>query len=210
MKDYRAWLASLPQATQDALRKSWGEPEKSPWVLQQNGQAYFVIPRLQLGQVTVLPQPGRSGMAPGSQDARAKEKEIYHSTTDLPPHHYLATYLWTRQQNDALVHFGTHGTQEWLPGKERGLSVYDAPLLALGDIPVAYPYIADNIGEATQAKRRGRATIISHQTPPFAPGGLHDALTHMHDLLHQWQAQDEGAVRERMAADLLAAAKRSA
>ncbi|MBP8137821.1 MAG: cobaltochelatase subunit CobN [Alicycliphilus sp.] len=208
VKDYRAWLAGLPRPTQEALASAWGAPEKSPWVLRQNGVDYFVIPRLQLGQVTLLPQPGRSGMAPGSKDARAKEKEIYHSTTDLPPHHYLATYLWTRQHNDALVHYGTHGTQEWLPGKERGLSVYDAPLLALGDIPVAYPYIADNIGEATQAKRRGRATIISHQTPPFAPGGLHDALTAMHDLLHQWQAQDEGAVRERMAADLLAAAKK--
>ncbi len=208
VKDYRAWLSSLPQPTQDALRGAWGAPEKSHWVMRQGGQDFFVIPRLQLGRITLLPQPGRSGMAPGSQDARAKEKEIYHSTTDLPPHHYLATYLWTRQHNDALVHYGTHGTQEWLPGKERGLSVYDAPLLALGDIPVAYPYIADNIGEATQAKRRGRATIVSHQTPPFAPGGLHDALTQMHDLLHQWQAQDEGAVRERMAADLLAAAKK--
>ncbi|MBS0390736.1 MAG: cobaltochelatase subunit CobN [Proteobacteria bacterium] len=208
VKDYRAWLAGLPQPTQEAIRKAWGEPEKSPWVLQRGGQAQFVIPRLQLGQVTLLPQPGRSGMAPGSTDARAKEREIYHSTTDLPPHHYLAAYLWTRQHNDALVHYGTHGTQEWLPGKERGLSVHDAPLLALGDIPVAYPYIADNIGEATQAKRRGRATIVSHQTPPFAPGGLHDALTAMHDLLHEWQAQDEGAVRDRMAVDLLAAAKK--
>ncbi|WP_259456267.1 cobaltochelatase subunit CobN [Alicycliphilus denitrificans] len=208
VKDYRAWLSGLPQPTQDALRSAWGAPEKSHWVIRRGGQDFFVIPRLQLGRITLLPQPGRSGMAPGSQDARAKEKEIYHSTTDLPPHHYLATYLWTRQHNDALVHYGTHGTQEWLPGKERGLSVYDAPLLALGDIPVAYPYIADNIGEATQAKRRGRATIVSHQTPPFAPGGLHDALTQMHDLLHQWQAQDEGAVRERMAADLLAAAKK--
>ncbi|WP_313082913.1 cobaltochelatase subunit CobN [Pulveribacter sp.] len=206
--DYRAWIASLPQPTQDALRTAWGEPEQSPWVIRQNGQAYFVIPRLQLGQVTLLPQPGRSGMAPGSSDARAREKEIYHSTTELPPHHYLATYLWTRQGSDALVHFGTHGTQEWLPGKERGLSVHDAPLLALGDIPVAYPYIADNIGEATQAKRRGRATIVSHQTPPFTPGGLHDALTQMHDLLHQWQAHDEGAVRSAIAADLLAAAKK--
>ncbi|WP_404302496.1 cobaltochelatase subunit CobN [Alicycliphilus denitrificans] len=208
VQDYRAWLSGLPQPTQDALRSAWGAPEKSHWVIRRGGQDFFVIPRLQLGRVTLLPQPGRSGMAPGSQDARAKEKEIYHSTTNLPPHHYLATYLWTRQHNDALVHYGTHGTQEWLPGKERGLSVHDAPLLALGDIPVAYPYIADNIGEATQAKRRGRATIVSHQTPPFAPGGLHDALTQMHDLLHQWQAQDEGAVRERMAADLLAAARK--
>ncbi len=206
VKDYRAWLAGLPPATQQAIASAWGAPEKSPWVLRQNGEDFFVIPRLQLGHITLLPQPGRSGAPPGSQDAQAKDKALYHSTTALPPHHYLASYLWMRQQADALVHFGTHGTQEWLPGKERGLSVYDAPLLALGDIPVAYPYIADNIGEATQAKRRGRATIISHQTPPFAPGGLHAALTQIHDLLHQWLAQDEGAVKERLAADLLAAA----
>ncbi len=208
VQDYRAWLATLPAPTQEALRRAWGEPEQSPWVVRQQGRAYFAIPRLQLGHVTVLPQPGRSGAAPGSLDAQGRDKEIYHSTTALPPHHYLATYLWTRQGNDALVHFGTHGTQEWLPGKERGLSVFDAPLLALGDIPVAYPYIADNIGEATQAKRRGRATVVSHQTPPFAPGGLHEALTQLHDLLHQWQQQDDGPVRERMAADLLAAAKK--
>jgi cobaltochelatase CobN len=106
----------------------------------------------------------------------------------------------------ALVHFGTHGTQEWLPGKERGLSVHDAPLLALGDMPVAYPYIADNIGEATQAKRRGRATIISHQTPPFAPAAC-TTLTHMHDLLHPgWRRTRRGA--RSMAADLLAAARK--
>jgi cobaltochelatase CobN len=75
------------------------------------------------------------------------------------------------------VHFGTHGTQEWLPGKERGLSVFDWPMLAVGDVPVVYPYIVDNIGEATQAKRRGRAVIISHQTPPLTPAGLHERLT---------------------------------
>ncbi len=202
LRDYRAWLASLPAPTQAALRSAWGEPEQSKMLVRRGGQDFFVIPRLQLGKVSILPQPPRSD---GQVD---KEKAIYHSTTAWPSHYYLAVYLWTRQHADALMHFGTHGTQEWLPGKERGLSMYDPPLLALGDIPVAYPYIADNIGEATQAKRRGRATIISHQTPPFAPGGLHDALTHMHDLLHQWLAQDEGAVKERMATDLLAAAQK--
>src|SRR5690606_18025629 len=89
-------------------------------------------------------------------------------------------------------------------GKERGLSVHDYPMLAVGDVPVVYPYIADNIGEAQQARRRGRAVIISHQTPPFQPAGMHDALTAMHDLLHQWLAQDEGAVKEQIKADLLA------
>lgn len=201
LKDYRAWLQQLPSATRQALAAAWGDPAQSRMVLRRAGQEFFVIPRLQLGRVLILPQPPR---AEGQEN---KEKALYHSTTALPSHHYLATYLWMRQHADALIHFGTHGTQEWLPGKERGLSVYDPPLLALGDIPVAYPYIADNIGEATQAKRRGRATIVSHQTPPFAPGGLHAALTHMHDLLHQWLAQDEGAVKDRLAADLLTAAR---
>jgi cobaltochelatase CobN len=83
----------------------------------------------------------------------------------------LACYLWARTSRhaDALIHLGTHGTQEWMPGKERGLSVFDAPNLAVGDVPVVYPYIVANIGEAIQAKRRGRAVIISHQTPPYAP-----------------------------------------
>ena len=202
LADYRAWLTQLPSATQAALNAAWGDPAQSRMVVQRGGKEFFVIPRLQLGKVLILPQP------PRSDGQVSKEKAIYHSTTALPSHYYFATYLWTRQRADALIHFGTHGTQEWLPGKERGLSVYDPPLLALGDIPVAYPYIADNIGEATQAKRRGRATIISHQTPPFAPGGLHAALTHMHDLLHQWLAQDEGAVKERIAIDLLAAAQK--
>ena len=202
LADYRAWLTQLPEATQAALHQAWGDPAQSRMVVQRGGKEFFVIPRLQLGKVLILPQP------PRSDGQVSKEKAIYHSTTALPSHYYFATYLWTRQRADALIHFGTHGTQEWLPGKERGLSVYDPPLLALGDIPVAYPYIADNIGEATQAKRRGRATIISHQTPPFAPGGLHAALTHMHDLLHQWLAQDAGAVKERIAIDLLAAAQK--
>src|SRR5690606_16889085 len=107
----------------------------------------------------VLPQP------PRGERSSDRERELYHSTTSLPSHFYLAAYLWarTRQASDAFVHFGTHGSQEWLPGKERGLSATeDYPMLTLGDVPVVYPYIADNIGEALHARRRGRAVIVSH------------------------------------------------
>ncbi|MCA0243164.1 MAG: cobaltochelatase subunit CobN [Proteobacteria bacterium] len=192
---YRAWLTTLPAAVQAALRDRWGDPARSSMVLDDA----FVIPRLQLGNVTLLPQPGRG------ERGDDREKALYHSTSAVPPHHYLAAYLWVRQpfKADALVHFGTHGTQEWLPGKERGLSVHDWPMLAVGDVPVLYPYIVDNIGEATQAKRRGRAVIISHQTPAFAPAGLHDKLTRIHDLLHQWLAQDAGGVKDRLRAQFL-------
>ena len=200
---YRTWLRTLPAAQQAALLQRWGEPERSAMVLRDpqidGGEPFFVVPRLQLGHVALLPQPGRA------ERGDDREKALYHSLGALPTHHYMAVYLWARQQfaADALVHFGTHGTQEWLPGKERGLAVTDWPMLAVGDVPVVYPYIVDNIGESTQAKRRGRATIISHQTPPLTPAGLHARLTAIHDLLHQWLAQDAGGVKEQLRADLL-------
>lgn len=201
--DYRAWLDALPAPTKNEMYAHWGAPEKSAMVLRRNGRDYFVIPRLTLGNVTLFSQP------PRGEKWEDKEKALYHSTKAGPSHFYLAAYLWARQRQggfgaDAFVHYGTHGNQEWLPGKERGLSVYDYPMLAVGDVPVAYPYIVDDVGEAVQAKRRGRAITISHQTPPFVPAGLHDALTSLHDLLHAWLAQDEGAVKEKLKADLIA------
>lgn len=205
---YQAWLASLPEITRGRLLRQWGNPEDSEWVIERDGQRWFVIPRLQLGALAILPQPTRA-----SRQNQDKEKLLYHAMKDdaLPSHAYLATYLWVREGSDghghdALIHFGTHGTQEWMPGKERGLSVFDAPMLAVGDIPVIYPYIVDNIGEAMQARRRGRAVTLSHQTPPFQPAGLYQQLTALHDLLHQWLAQDDGAVKQRLQDDLLAGA----
>ncbi|MFV0679823.1 cobaltochelatase subunit CobN [Ottowia sp.] len=209
---YRHWLATLPEATRTALLTRWGQPEQSASVIRQGDVDYFVIPRLQWGKLALLPLPGRSDR--GVDDKAGREKAMYHSMKPdaLPPHAYLAAYLWVREgaggqtptPRDALIHFGTHGTQEWLPGKERGLSVYDPGMLAVGDVPVVYPYIVDNVGEATQAKRRGRAVIISHQTAPLQPAGLHQRLTELHDLLHQWLAQDDGAVKEQFKTDILA------
>ena len=195
---YKTWLQRQPVAVQDELRERWGDPEKSAMVIVDRGEPVFVIPRLAVGKIVFSPQ------APRGERWEDKEKALYHSTKAAPSHFYLAHYLWLREQfkADALVHYGTHGSQEWLPGKERGLAVTDYPLLAVGDVPVVYPYIVDNIGEALQAKRRGRAVIVSHQTPPFAPAGLHETLTIIHDLLHQWLAQDDGAVKDKLAADL--------
>ncbi|GAB2180823.1 cobaltochelatase subunit CobN [Denitratisoma sp. agr-D3] len=208
MADYRAWFATLPIPLQKEMLERWGEPEKSAMAIHRHGRDYFVIPRLKLGKVALFSQP------PRGEKWEEKEKAIYHSMKAGPSHFYLAAYLWARQRQqgattsgfgaDAFIHYGTHGNQEWLPGKERGLSIYDYPMLAVGDVPVAYPYIVDDVGEAIQAKRRGRAVTISHQTPPFVPAGLHEALTQLHDLLHAWLAQDEGAVKEKLKADLVA------
>jgi cobaltochelatase CobN len=196
---YEAWFATLPEAVRAEVTDKFGLPQKSAMVVRRKGVDYFVIPRYQIGNIVILPQP------PRGERWEDKEKALYHSTKAPPSHFYLAVYLWARTQHhaDAIVHFGTHGIQEWLPGKERGLSVFDYPMLAVGDVPVIYPYIADNIGEALQAKRRGRAVTISHQTPPFRPAGLHDTLTRIHDLVHAWLAQEEGAVKEKIRDDLL-------
>lgn len=198
LSTYRQWLSSLPAARRDAWIASMGQPEDSVMTVRRNGERYFVIPRLKLGQVVILPQPPRG--EPVVESLQAKTNALYHSPTAAPPHSYMATYLWVRQQfkASALVHFGTHGTQEWLPGKERGLAVDDYSLMAIGNVPVIYPYIVDNIGEAVQTKRRGRAVNISHQTPAMAPAGLHSTLTAIHDDLHAWLAQDSGAVKEQL------------
>lgn len=200
LADYRAWFASLPAALQTQIVQRWGEPEQAGLVLREGTQAFFVIPRLQLGKHVLMPQP------PRGERLDDRERALYHDTKAPPSHSYLAAYLWLREQQkvDALVHFGTHGSAEWQPGKERGLDVLDYPYLVLGDIPVLYPYIVDNIGEALQAKRRGRALILSHNTPSFGPAGLHGRLNELHDLLHQWLTMTPGEVRSATAARIRA------
>lgn len=201
LADYRRWLNGLPQAQREALLKRWGDPASSPAVLPVDGVRAFVIPRWTLGNLVVMPQPPRAG----------EYGTATHDGAMPPAHAYLATYLWLRQQYapQALIHFGTHGTQEWLPGKDRGLWAADWPNLAVGDLPVFYPYIQDNIGEAVQAKRRGRAVTISHQTPAFAPAGLYDELRDLHQIIHEYQLADEGPSRAAAARRLLEVAVQS-
>lgn len=200
VRQYKAWLATLPETRRGELLARWGDPEKASSVLEIDGEKQFIIPRYQSGKLLLMPQPPRGATAGAS----------YHDTSEPPPHAYLAAYLFLRGSGtDALIHFGTHGTQEWTPGKDRGLSADDYPFLAVGDLPVFYPYTQDNIAEALQAKRRGRAVTVSHQTPPFAPAGLYDELRDLHAKIHEYIQLDEGAVRDRTAAEIRAIAIKS-
>ncbi|MFD2651793.1 cobaltochelatase subunit CobN [Brucella rhizosphaerae] len=195
--DYEAWLEALPADKQHAF-SHWGKPAKHWAVRKVNGVPSFIIPRLKLGKLVVMPQ------MPRAESVGAH----YHDMNSSPDHLYMAAYLYLQKQfeADAIIHLGTHGTQEWLPGKDRGLDAGDYPFLAVGDVPVFYPYIQDNVGEAIQAKRRGRAVIVSHQTPPFLPAGLYDELRDMHHLIHEYQQLDEGAVREQSKTEIVDAA----
>jgi cobaltochelatase CobN len=189
---YRAWYAKIPDSVRADIEGYWGQPEKSPWVAEKDGVKGFVVPRMKLGHLVVMPQPSRGEMA-----HEEEEKKLFHDVKIPASHSYLATYLWIREQYsaDAIVHFGTHGSQEWTPGKERGMWAFDYPQLLVGNTPVIYPYIVDNISEAIHVKRRGRGIIVSHQTPAFAPAGLSDDFVKINDLLREYQSLDDGLVK---------------
>ena len=178
---YLKWYRALPRAVQARTEAYWGSPKQD-----------FIIPRVQLGNVVVMPQPLRP-------------KNIGHRSAVPLSHNYLATYLWIRTQfgAHALVHVGTHGTLEWALGKERGLSAEDDPLLALGDMPNIYPYIMDNLGEAITAKRRGRAVMVSHSTPMFSPAGFRPKAHEMHDLMHDWETVAPGPTKMELESRLI-------
>lgn len=194
---YRQMFEAFPAAVRQRVEARWGLPEHSAYVVEWQGHPVFVIPRLQVGRLAVLPQPPREeGLYHG-------RNAFVHRTQVPPSHQYLATYFWA-QQADALIHFGTHGTQEWAGGKSRGLDVWDDAMLPLGDLPVVYPYIVDNLGEALTAKRRGRATLLSHRTPVLAPAGFSERMAHMHELMHQWETLAPGPTRQALEKQLVA------
>lgn len=211
LKTYLAWFRSLPLSTQRRTDSYWGTPEKSIMLrtnlntpIAQN-EAGFIIPRVLLGNVVVMPQPLRHEVTAGTP-AELRKQRIGHRSQVPLSHNYLATYVWLRQQlgAHAVVHVGTHGTLEWAPGKDRGLSALDDPLLALGDLPNIYPYIMDNLGEALTAKRRGRAVLVSHSTPMFSPAGFRPGVHDMHDLMHDWETVAPGPVKKELESRLMA------
>lgn len=198
LADYEAWFTTLPAALQQRINGQWGEPARSRYIVSHEGRPVFVIPRLQRGGLSVLPQP------PREETLRRGQDPFMHKNKTPISHHYLATYLWARQA-DALIHFGTHGTQEWAPGKLRALDIHDEALLPLGDVPVIYPYIVDNLGEGLTAKRRGRALMVSHRTPSFAPAGFNARMAHMHELMHEWETVDAGPTRQALERQMVSA-----
>jgi cobaltochelatase CobN len=199
---YLNWFNALPGTVTQPIIERWGKPEDSSMVRQAkiDGQTVpaFVIPRMNLGNMIVMPQ--------GVRGENAKEhSNLYHSTKTPINHSYLAIYLFAKETfaADAYINLGTHGSVEWLTGKERGLSVYDAPSLALGNLPVFYPYIIDNVGEAMQAKRRGRATMISHLTPGFAKAGLYTEVADLNEKINNYLMLSEGQTKANTQAEIV-------
>ncbi|MGJ8691345.1 MAG: cobaltochelatase subunit CobN [Thalassotalea sp.] len=190
--EYKQWLATVPQNIVAGINEQWGKPEDNFMVTKRDGEHYFIIPRIRNGNMLILRQPPRG-------DSADKEQGLYHNTKIPMNHYYLAAYFYSREywNSDAFIHLGTHGTHEYLPGKDRGLSRYDGANLSTGALPIMYPYIVDDVGEAMQAKRRGNAVTIGHMTPPFAAAGLQGVTADMHTLVDQYRHIDTGGVKEK-------------
>ena len=177
---YRRWFAALPADLREGVEKHWGPAPGELYVQDDD----IVVAALQSGNVVLMVQPPRGfGENPVA---------IYHDP-DLPPsHHYLGAYRWLaapREEGgfgaDAVVHLGKHGNLEWLPGKTLGMSASCATDAALGDLPLVYPFLVNDPGEGTQAKRRAHATLVDHLIPPMARAETYGDIARLEQLLDE-------------------------
>ncbi|MCZ2836223.1 cobaltochelatase subunit CobN [Modestobacter sp. VKM Ac-2985] len=175
--EYRRFFDTLPAELTDRMVEHWGPPPGELFVDPTDDCIVFAA--LRAGNVVVMVQPPRGfGENPIA---------IYHDP-DLPPsHHYLAAYHWLRSSfgAHAVVHVGKHGNLEWMPGKTVGLSASCAPDAALGDLPMVYPFLVNDPGEGSQAKRRAHAVLIDHMVPPMARAETYGDIARLEQLLDE-------------------------
>ncbi len=174
--DYADFFASLPSKIRQEISARWGNPEQDPFVI--DGE--FHLSFQQYGNVLVGIQPARGY----NIDPTAS----YHDPDLVPPHGYMAFYAWLRhhQNINAIVHMGKHGNMEWLPGKSLALSEECYPEAVFGPTPHLYPFIVNDPGEGTQAKRRSSAVIIDHLTPPMTRAESYGPLADLERLVDEY------------------------
>jgi len=179
---YRTWFERLPASLREAMTEAWGE---APGELYTDPSGAIALAALRFGNVVLMIQPPRGfGENPVA---------IYHDPDMAPSHHYLAAYRWLEAHEDeggfgahAMVHLGKHGTLEWLPGKGIGPAADCAPDAVLGNLPMVYPFIVNDPGEGTQAKRRAHAVIVDHLVPPMARAETYGDMARLEHLLDEY------------------------
>ncbi len=181
LSEYLAAYTALPQPLREQIGSRWGKPEDDPFFVPANTDGgYFVLSVLPFGNVVVGVQPARG--------YNIDPAETYHSPDLVPPHNYLAFYFWLRGTfgAQAIVHMGKHGNLEWLPGKALALSQVCWPEATLGPVPHVYPFIVNDPGEGTQAKRRAQAVIVDHLTPPLTRAETYGPLRDLEALVDEY------------------------
>ena len=199
---YETWFQTLPQPARQAIQTRWQTPTHELATLRQaQGDAHpsphpptpelktqnsklnpptFPIPGLQLGNLFI-----------GIQPARGYDRDPalnYHAPDLEPTHAYLAFYRWLQADfgAQAIAHIGKHGNLEWLPGKSVALSNACYPEVALAPLPHLYPFIVNDPGEGSQAKRRAHAVILDHLTPPLTRAELYGPLLQLEALVDEY------------------------
>ncbi len=174
---YREAFGKHGETPRRRMIKRWGPPEKADGMMCRLA---YAVPAYRCGNVAVCLQPARGY----NVDPTAS----YHDP-DLPPtHDYFAFYTWVREVFDAhaVIHMGKHGNLEWLPGKSLALSGDCFPEMMLGAMPHLYPFIVNDPGEGTQAKRRTSAVIIGHLTPPLTRAESYGPLKDLEQLIDEY------------------------
>ena len=178
--DYLRWYGRLPAELRDAIEATWGPPPGELYVDRSGDpRGELVLAALRAGNLVLLVQPPRGfGENPVA---------IYHDPSMPPSHHYLAAYRWLEEGfgAHAVVHLGKHGTLEWLPGKNLGMSAACWADAVLGNLPLVYPFLVNDPGEGTQAKRRAHATIVDHLVPPMTRAETYGDLARLEQLLDE-------------------------
>jgi cobaltochelatase CobN len=185
-EDYQQYFKTLPPEVQKGIGDRWGVESSEFLVLSSEleenlfNSKLFALPGIQMGNVFVGIQPSRGYDIDPSLN--------YHAPDLEPTHAYLAFYYWLRQHfgAQAVVHVGKHGNLEWLPGKSVALSESCYPEVALGAMPHLYPFIVNDPGEGSQAKRRSQAVIIDHLTPPMTRAELYGSLQQLEGLIDEY------------------------
>ena len=189
METYQQHLNALPWDVKSQLAARWGRPESDPFFCVKISPPEAPTDAPNTGFALSIHRFGNAII--GLQPARGyniNPTETYHSPDLIPPHHYLAFYFWLRHHwgADAMIHMGKHGNLEWLPGKAVALSQTCWPEIALGPTPHLYPFIVNDPGEGTQAKRRAQAVIIDHLTPPLTRAESYGPLRDLEALVDEY------------------------
>lgn len=176
LASYQTFFDGLPQSVRDQVTERWGAAESDPFV-EGDG---FKLSIHRYGNVIIGVQPARG--------YNIDPVKTYHDPDLVPPHGYLAFYAWIAQEfgAHAVVHVGKHGNLEWLPGKALALSENCFPEAAFAPLPHLYPFIVNDPGEGSQAKRRSAAVIIDHLTPPLTRAESYGPLKELEALVDEY------------------------
>jgi cobaltochelatase CobN len=188
--EYSAFFASLPPIVQQQVAERWGSAERDPFFRPGRLDCgRFAVPGFRIGNIAVLIQPARG--------YNLDPKATYHDPALAPPPSYLAAYAWLADsfRADAVIDLGKHGTLEWLPGKALALSAECFPEAALGPLPHLYPFIVNDPGEGSQAKRRAQAVIVDHLTPPLTRAGSYGPQAEIERLIDEYYEAMRGDAR---------------